>query len=803
MHHLRPFIAWIFSFGAAMCASAQCSGPLAIVSVSNHLQISWQGPASLQTASTLRGPWQNLTTNNSGPYSLSATGAAAFFRLAITPQDVNHEGLLFYNPNTGSAAIGEILTNQFITRKSFSGTFALGWTHITQVPGPGGIVFFYNSVSGVGSYSYMSADNFATFETINGFFPWTHVEGIVQDGSSVLFFYNATNGAYVSGNSSDLLATNWTHILRARHSNLTLFYRASNGSGMLNFAPPVTNFSAGYFPTGATHVATMPRPAGGDYVLFYTRTNGAGVFGVLNATGFQPTITYGPGSFGNWSHVIGLDDQNFFFYSAGNGAAAIGAMLNDTNFVTTRTYPAGSFSAGWSSIIRADLATMLQGFCWPESASPGEAIDFFTSTGAGAYSAAYVRLLNQATQLVNFATVTQNGELVEQVVCGPFTLPGALQNTAHNPSQGCADWNRSFTLTVPADWPSGIYAVKLIDSAGSTTYVPFVVKAPATNHGDFLLVANTTTWNAYNPWGGYSRYGVPGGGAWLFSYLRPNPLNLNPTSLGYDYQYNSKHLTRGELWVQNWLRDAGYRVDVASDLDLHNGITGLNAYKGLILSTHPEYFSTNMFNAITNYLAHGGHLIYLGANGLYDAVDVNTNLRTLTVYGTSGVGRTHLFRLLSPPQPESSVLGIAYPWSLACGDGANLGGSRVAYEVLNSSHPFFAGTGLTNGAQFGAMGWSVNEGGSTLADGGASGWEIDVIDTNSPPGVQLLARGTNPYTLNCDPYVNVPMAANMVYYTHPGGGFVFSVGSMTFGGSLVVDDRIQRILRNALDECLP
>jgi hypothetical protein len=47
------------------------------------------------------------------------------------------------------------------------------------------------------------------------------------------------------------------------------------------------------------------------------------------------------------------------------------------------------------------------------------------------------------------------------------------------------------------------------------------------------------------------------------------------------------------------------------------------------------------------------------------------------------------------------------------------------------------------------------------------------------------------------------MAANMVYYTHPGGGFVFSVGSMTFGGSLVVDDKIQRILRNALDACLP
>jgi hypothetical protein len=42
----------------------------------------------------------------------------------------------------------------------------------------------------------------------------------------------------------------------------------------------------------------------------------------------------------------------------------------------------------------------------------------------------------------------------------------------------------------------------------------------------------------------------------------------------------------------------------------------------------------------------------------------------------------------------------------------------------------------------------------------------------------------------------------MTYYDHPGGGFVFSAGSMSFGGSLVVDGKLQRIIRNALDECL-
>lgn len=40
--------------------------------------------------------------------------------------------------------------------------------------------------------------------------------------------------------------------------------------------------------------------------------------------------------------------------------------------------------------------------------------------------------------------------------------------------------------------------------------------------------------------------------------------------------------------------------------------------------------------------------------------------------------------------------------------------------------------------------------------------------------------------------------ADMIYYDHPGGGFVFSVGSITFGGSLVVDRTIQQLMRNVL-----
>ncbi|MET8429571.1 hypothetical protein [Nocardia sp. NPDC004860] len=43
----------------------------------------------------------------------------------------------------------------------------------------------------------------------------------------------------------------------------------------------------------------------------------------------------------------------------------------------------------------------------------------------------------------------------------------------------------------------------------------------------------------------------------------------------------------------------------------------------------------------------------------------------------------------------------------------------------------------------------------------------------------------------------------MVAYIHdPGGGLVFSAGSVSFGGSLLNDAALQQILRNVLDEGL-
>src|SRR5205085_1582124 len=94
--------------------------------------------------------------------------------------------------------------------------------------------------------------------------------------------------------------------------------------------------------------------------------------------------------------------------------------------------------------------------------------------------------------------------------------------------------------------------------------------------------------------------------------------------------------------------------------------------------------------------------------------------------------------------------------------------------------------------------------GETGLAGAASGVEMDKVYPNpnpdpgaeplgdgggSPPNIQILATGTN----------DCCSGADIAYYTTPAGGFVFSAGSITFGGSLVVSPDLQTILRNVLD----
>jgi hypothetical protein len=617
-----------------------------------------------------------------------------------------------------------------------------------------------------------------------------------RDGHGTLLFYDSRTGAAAVGFDptthvfgAGAFGT-WTHIVPSLRSGRVLFYNAATGAAAVGFDPTTQVFGEGVFGRGWTTIASAPASNSEDVLVFYNATDRSGALGRLGSGGFRTVLTYTAGSFGDWTHLVGFDN-GFLFYNKATGAAAL-AEIHDEQIVTVKTWPSDAFKRGWGYIGVSSSAMQfadLQAFAWPLSAKPGERITFKASTAADTYTVTFIGFRNRPVDEVDVGTIANSEELVEVPISGPVSVAGQIQVGDATPDSGALSWSESFGFDIPDDLSSGMYAAKLEDPRGAKCYAPFVVQPSDDRRGEIALIVNVTTWNAYNGWGGYSRYGVPGDGAWVFSYYRPvgHALNLSDTSG--DYHYSSKHLARGELWLVNWLVENGFKVDLHTDLDLHVGIVNLSSYKAVIFHTHPEYQSLAMRDAIEGYLGRGGSLIYLGGNGFYDCVDIAEDLSTLTAYGTYGVGRKRLFR--QPPilRPESALLGVAFPWSSTDGDIGNNAGSRVGFKIIKSDHPFFAGTGLRDGDIFGLQGWCVTEDAASLEGGGASGWECDARDESSPPSTILLARG-----------MNTGPASEMVIYDHPGGGFVFSAGSMSIQGAIPVDSALQKIVSNDLAE---
>src|SRR5262249_5100743 len=164
-------------------------------------------------------------------------------------------------------------------------------------------------------------------------------------------------------------------------------------------------------------------------------------------------------------------------------------------------------------------------------------VDFHMSTGADAFTVTYIRLKPQADGAPGLQAAA------------PFLVTGKLKDTPQPAYQVDCGWQADFSLAVPADWGSGLYAASCQDTAGYQFYVVFVVRPSPASHTDFAVLANTHTWTAYNDWGGRSQYTNPN--AALLSLRRPNP-GTTPID---DHQLN--HLTRAESWVLGWLEDRG------------------------------------------------------------------------------------------------------------------------------------------------------------------------------------------------------------------------------------------------------
>jgi hypothetical protein len=461
------------------------------------------------------------------------------------------------------------------------------------------------------------------------------------------------------------------------------------------------------------------------------------------------------------------------------------------------------------------LSDRLLGYVWPKWSRAGERAEFRVHS-VEPYRLSLWRygLRRELVKLLGWFDEHGPRAVMQITPDGDYTQTGVA-------------WNRRgygsphHTQFAVAPERSGLYYFQAKGESGAFFAFPWVV-APARPRAPIAVLAATNTWNAYNNFGGRSNYvnaiGLPplptvnarldlpryGDGAfheWAapddaylpLSFERPEPGNHIPELTEATDPIAGRlacAMAPAEWRTLAWLEREGFDYDLYAEYHLHAGQIDLDAYKILLISVHPEYWSRAMYERVKQWVyERGGRLMYLGGNGInceIDALDEGaircknymavTDGRMRATDPASGVLIESRFH--RTVEAEASLLGVATTET-----GIMTG---APYRVLNAGHWVFAGTGLRDGDLFGTA--SLHE----RCHGGASGHETDKISPSSPPGTLLLAKGLNPED----------GGAELVYYETGSGGAVFSAGSITYPASLLVDAPLSRITANVITRFL-
>lgn len=406
-----------------------------------------------------------------------------------------------------------------------------------------------------------------------------------------------------------------------------------------------------------------------------------------------------------------------------------------------------------------------------------------------------------------------------------------------------AGWRPTLTMTVPTDARSGVYALRLEADGGPEFWVVFYVRPPRGGpRARAAFLASTATYLCYSNY----RMRMRPGPAELFIGALPivdttDLLLMHHPELGastYDTHSDGSgvcHVSRlrpivnvrptGRLWnlfldlcLLDWLEAHEQRYDVITDDDLHTeGLPLLDGYSVVLTGCHPEYVSREMMEALAAYLGRGGRLMYMGGNGFYWRVS----------YPRAHPGMIEMRRAEDGTRAWVESVGEYYHSSTGeygglwrrQGRAPNtlVGVGFVAQGFDRSSYYRRTAASRDPRARFifdGVQDEVLGDFG--VAWGGAAGLELDAFNPalGSPPWALVVASSedhSNAFQL-VNEEINVSFAgadgrfspavrADMVFYEHPGGGAVFSTGSIAYVGSLAhkgYDNNISRLTLNVL-----
>ncbi|HVU69460.1 MAG TPA: N,N-dimethylformamidase beta subunit family domain-containing protein, partial [Ktedonobacteraceae bacterium] len=166
-----------------------------------------------------------------------------------------------------------------------------------------------------------------------------------------------------------------------------------------------------------------------------------------------------------------------------------------------------------------------------------------------------------------------------------------------------AGWASSYNWSVPANATTGVYLAQFTDQNGKQTYCSFVVRG--NRPADYAYIRPTTTDAAYNNWGGWSLYTVPGTGVKV-SFNRPD---WNGGGTGGLLQLEIQGIT--------WLERQGYNLSYLTMQDVHENPAWLQQYNAVLSAGHNEYWTQETRAAFYAARESGVGLAFLGANACY------------------------------------------------------------------------------------------------------------------------------------------------------------------------------------------
>ncbi len=267
-------------------------------------------------------------------------------------------------------------------------------------------------------------------------------------------------------------------------------------------------------------------------------------------------------------------------------------------------------------------------------------------------------------------------------------------------------WEPTTTLTVPKDWPSGVYVGKL--SARKHRYQSYVIFVVTDDRpADFLFQCSTNTWQAYNKWPeNHSLYDndrpdkKPLVSGVRVSFDRPfakyPQVTDNPLSLG------SGEFLLFEFPFAYWMEQQGYDVTYCTNEDvMTGGVDFVKRAKAFLSVGHDEYWARKQYDACLEAVKAGVNFGFFSGNAVCFVTKFFRNNRVIERVGRYGGLKPEEERWMTE-LPEDGP------------NEANLIGARTVipfngsgdWVVTKPDHWVFAGTGMKKGDRIpGLVGW--------------------------------------------------------------------------------------------------